>query len=178
MGPLTTKRLLLRELGAQDLESVLPVFTSNSEYLLMTEGATGTPGYYDLGMLQRDWQIAQQMPGRHMLGAYARGQRDAVAVADFMEASPYDGLPWLGLVEVHRAYQGKGYGGEVMEALLQHFQSEMQWARVRAAVSSRNDGGLAFARRYGFAPYGYDERRSPAGVEQVILLEKIFRENV
>jgi hypothetical protein len=39
-----TERLVIRELREEDLEAVLPVYTSNPGYLALTEGSGGEPG--------------------------------------------------------------------------------------------------------------------------------------
>ena len=42
---LETERLVLREIEAEDLPALLPVYRSNPDYLALTEGPDG----YDLG---------------------------------------------------------------------------------------------------------------------------------
>jgi len=46
------------------LPDLLPVYLSHPQQLEQNEGSRGEAGYYDLAMLQRDWQIAQMTPRR------------------------------------------------------------------------------------------------------------------
>jgi len=57
-----TERLVIRDLREDDLEAVLPVYTSNPGYLALTEGSGGEPGRYDLDMLELDFVVAQMTP--------------------------------------------------------------------------------------------------------------------
>ena len=54
-------------------------------------------------MFQRDWQIAQMTPGRHMLGVYLKAMGEAVGLADFLEEDPEESRPWLGFLDRSRA---------------------------------------------------------------------------
>src|SRR5690348_11941870 len=92
---LQSPRLRLRPTTEADLPALLDVYRSNPTFVSHHEGARGESGYFDLAMLQRDWWIAQMMPGRHMLGIYLTESGAAVGIADYLEENPDDGMPWL-----------------------------------------------------------------------------------
>jgi RimJ/RimL family protein N-acetyltransferase len=101
-------------------------------------------------MFQRDWQIAQMTPGRHMLGIYLKETGEAVGLADYMEEYPEDGQPWLGFLMIARAYQLQGLGTEAFERLAEYFRDSYGWSMLRVAVMKTNTGALVFWRRLGF----------------------------
>jgi len=127
---------MMHEVAPDDLPSLLPVYLSNPEYVAQSEGSRGEAGYYDLEMFQRDWQIAQMTPGRHMLGVYLKELGEAVGLADFL---------WIA-----RAHQRQGLGTEAFERLAEYFKDRYAWPSLRVGVIKTNMGALAFWRRLGF----------------------------
>ena len=127
---------MMHEVAPDDLPSLLPVYLSNPEYVAQSEGSRGEAGYYDLEMFQRDWQIAQMTPGRHMLGVYLKELGEAVGLADFL---------WIA-----RAHQRQGLGTEAFERLAEYFKDRYAWPSLRVGVRKTNTGALAFWRRLGF----------------------------
>jgi hypothetical protein len=108
MIELESERLRIREIVPDDLPALLPVYLSNPQFVAWSEGSQGEAGYYDLAMLQRDWQVAQMMPGRVMLGIYLKATGEAVGQADYLAENPDDGLPWLGLLMIAGSHQRRG----------------------------------------------------------------------
>ena len=147
---LESARLVMREVAPDDLPSLLPVYLSNPEYVAQSEGSRGEAGYFDLEMFQRDWQIAQMTPGRHMLGVYLKETSEAVGLADFLEEDPEDSQPWLGFLMIARAHQRQGLGTEAFERLAAYFKDRYGWPSLRVGVMKTNTGALAFWRRLGF----------------------------
>jgi GNAT superfamily N-acetyltransferase len=70
-------------------------------------------------------------PARHPLVLRQRtGDGGVVGWGEVLEDHPRDGVPWLGLLEVHQLEQRKGYGSEALAALL-------EWARSVGAPALR-----------------------------------------
>ena len=149
---LTTERLLLREVVADDLPALLPVYLSNPDQVMANEGSQGEPGYYDLAMFQRDWWLASLTPGRHLLGVYLLAPGAPIGLADYLEENPDDGYPWLGQLMIHHDEQRQGYGAEAFRALADYFRTEHAWPGVRVGLGRDNTGALAFCQRVGFRP--------------------------
>jgi RimJ/RimL family protein N-acetyltransferase len=143
-------RLVIREVAADDLPLLLPVYSSSPEYVAQNEGSRGEAGYFDLEMFRRDWQIAQMTPGRHMLGVYLKETNKAVGLADFLEENPEDGQRWLGFLMIARAHQRQGLGTESFIRLAKYFEDQYGWPMLRVGVMKVNMGALAFWRRLGF----------------------------
>lgn len=167
---LTTERLTLREAEPEDLPGLLEVYLSNPGYLALTEGTTDGPGTYDLARLQRDWRVATITPGRVLLGIYLKDTGQPVGVADFLESNPNDGLPWLGLLMIHGAWQGQGLGREAFRALADHFAG-LGWTSLRIGVLRSNEAVLPFWSRLGFRQVDTRVRRAPTGPQEVLVLQ-------
>ncbi len=165
-----TERLVIRELREEDLAAVLPVYTSNPEYLALNEGSGGEPGRYDLDMLGRDFVVAQMTPGRTMAGIFLKGGDEPIGVLDWMEQNPTDGRPWLGLLIIRADHQRRGFASETLDAFVERLRS--RGARtVRAGVIERNEGACEFARRLEFEPISSVAMRM-ASTEKVIVVER------
>jgi RimJ/RimL family protein N-acetyltransferase len=154
---LESARLVMHEVAPDDLPSLLPVYLSNPEYVAQSEGSRGEVGYFDLEMFQRDWQIAQMTPGRHMLGMYLKETNEAVGLADFLEENPEDSQPWLGFLMIARAHQRQGLGAEAFERLAAYFNDRYGWPSLRVGVMKTNTAALAFWRRLGFHEISTDD---------------------
>lgn len=171
---LETTRLLLTEADEDedDVDGLLAVALSNPAFTGDHEGSDGEAGRFDRGMLERDLVVAWSDPARHPLVLTTREQPDrVVGWAEVLDEHPRDGVPWIGLLEVHADEQRRGLGREAVGALL-------GWARSRGAralrlgVDEGNDVGLAFWQRLGFAVVDHRERVGPAGPTSVTVLER------
>ena len=152
MLELETRRLRLREATADDLPALLTVYVSNPDFIRMREGSRGEPGYYDLEMMQRDWQIAQIMPGRVMMGIWHKETEQLIGVADFLDENHSDGMPWLGLLMIASPFHRQGFGTEAFSRLADHFRADRGWTVMRLGVRPENVSALAFWRHLGFQP--------------------------
>jgi RimJ/RimL family protein N-acetyltransferase len=165
MVPLETERLTLGPVKEGELAQLLEVFVSNPDYLAWTEGDE-----YDLKKLQRDWQMVEATPGRHMLGLRERETGALVGAVEYIELNEHDGHPWIGLIIVREGRKRAGLAGEAMTAVME--QLEMSWASpVRISVIARNEPGMRLALSLGFTPYGEAEQWMAQGLERLILLE-------
>jgi RimJ/RimL family protein N-acetyltransferase len=132
------KRLVVREPLDEELEALLAVYTSNSDYLDLTEG----PGdqAYDLEKLRRDLAIARITPRRRLEGIFLAETGEPIGVLDWMEENPSDGKPWVGVLIVRADYQRRGIASEAFEGLAETMRLR-GFAAVRAGVIARNRAG-------------------------------------
>lgn len=175
MIELESERLRLRELGADELEAVLPVYLSNPDFVQQQEGSEGEAGRYDLERFQRDWAVAQMMPGRHMLGCYLKARGDAAGFIEFWEEAE-DGNPWLGALTIHKAHHRQGLGTEVFHRLIDYLRQEYGWPILRAGVLEQNTVGLAFVQHLGFRPVEQKLGRFSGGEQTFIVFERSLAE--
>ncbi len=133
MLELESAHLHLREAVRSDLPALLPAYLTNPQFLRWSN----LPDY-DLASLLRDWEAVHKTPGRFLLGIYHKDAGEAVGVADFLEQNPDDGLPWLGLLIIHRVHQGQGLGLEAYRRLAEHFRTDRDWQVLRLGVLREN----------------------------------------
>ncbi|GAC1392744.1 MAG: hypothetical protein NVS4B11_16370 [Ktedonobacteraceae bacterium] len=172
MIELESKRLHIREITADDLEKMLPVFLSNPDALQQTEGSEGEIGKYDLERWQRDWYIAQMMPGRHMLGCYLKEIGEAVGFVEYVDEHDRLGQPWFGAVVIHKSYQRQGLGAEAVHIVIKHIRKETGASVLYSSVVEQNVQGLALARHVGFRPSSQQaSHQFPMGKQAIIVLE-------
>jgi RimJ/RimL family protein N-acetyltransferase len=167
---LRTERLVLSDVREDDLDALLEVALSNPDFTGDREGSRGEPGRFDRDMLERDLAVAWLDPARHPMAVRRRADGRVVGWAEVLDEHPRDRVPWIGLLEVHRDEQRRGYGREAAHALV-------GWARSRGApalglgVDDGNDRAGAFWRALGFGEVDRRERRGPEGVVGVTVLE-------
>lgn len=164
---LETPRLFLTRATADLLPQLLVVFSTNPDYVRMTEG----PGGYSLAQFQRDWQVASRTPGRHMWAIWRKPDGAPIGLTDFLEENPSDHLPWLGLLIIRGDLQGQGYGTETLDALLAYFCDDRRWPVVRIGVVATNTHTLGWWQRRGFRPVRTVRQRLPAGETEIVCLE-------
>src|SRR5690242_12081114 len=150
MLELTSARLQIHEIVADDLPALLPIYTSNPEFVRQNEGSEGEPGRYDLDRWQRDWYVMQMLPGSHQLGCYLKTGNTPVGIVHFLEENEDDGKPWLGTLVIHKDYQRQGLGTEVFQCLAEHFRQQTDWMTLRASVKAQNETGLPFSNIWDF----------------------------
>jgi RimJ/RimL family protein N-acetyltransferase len=167
-----TPRLHVREMTADDLPALLPVYTSHPDFVARMEGSEGEAGRYDLASWQRDWAIAGMMPERHMLGAYLLLGEIPAGTVDFVEEHERYGQPWLGALLIHQNSTRRGLGSELCRGILAHLRDAYGATMVKSGVAESNAAGLAFLRANGFRPCGQLTHRGPAGEEVFIVMER------
>lgn len=146
---LGTDRLLLREVEPGDLQFVHGVFASNPDFLRLREEMAP----YDLESVTRYWEMATLDPRRHVLVVVHKASESVIGVVDFVDQSPADSTPWIGLVIIHRDHQRRGFGTEAVHAVAGLVGSQGHRG-VRMAVTEDNEAGMTFARHVGFQPFG------------------------
>lgn len=173
MIELESERLQIREITADDLEKLLPVFLSNPDSLLQTEGSDGEIGKYDLERWQRDWYIAQMMPGRHMLGCYLKENDEAIGFAEYVEEHDRLGQPWFGAIVIRKDVQRQGLGREIMAVVMEHIHKETGAPLLYSGVLEQNKAGRALAQRVGFTRSTQQAAHQfPMGKQEIIVLER------
>jgi RimJ/RimL family protein N-acetyltransferase len=150
MTDLASPRLRVRDAQPDDLPDLLHAYLSNPAYVAQNEGSQGQLGYYDLEMLQRDWQV-QRMLGAVMLGIYLRSTGAAVGMAGYLPEHE-DGYPWLGSLVIRADHQRQGLGTEAFARLAEHFRADLGWRALRLSVVEQNAAARAFFARLGFRP--------------------------
>ncbi|MDN4592834.1 GNAT family N-acetyltransferase [Polycladomyces subterraneus] len=163
-----TQRLTVARIEDEHLDDLYHVYLSNSDYLRITEGTPDGVGVYTRDQMLRDLQVAE-WTGRTSLGVFRREDRKLIGVLEYWERSDTDGMPWLGLLMIHRDCQRRGFGRESAEGFLQWVVAR-GWPEVRLGVVEENVDALPFWRALGFREYERKEKRFPSGVKQVICL--------
>lgn len=166
---LNTDRLLLREVHFGDLQDVHEMFASNPDFLQLRDEI----GSYDLESVTQYWDVAAFDPGRHLLLVVHKNTGIAIGLLDFVDQSPADGKPWIGLAMIHRHHQRRGFGTEAVHALIDLFASR-GYRSVRMAVIEGNELGLAFARHVGFEPSAQASAEAEGTTERVALMELLI----
>jgi RimJ/RimL family protein N-acetyltransferase len=166
-----TARLHVREVEADDLEALLPVYTSHPDFVARMEGSDGEAGRYDLARWQRDWAVARMMPERHLLGAYLLAGAVPVGIVDFADEHERYGVPWLGALIIHRDHARQGLGGELCRGVLAHLRAAYGATTAKSGVAQSNAAGRAFLRANGFRQAGQVIHRGPAGEEPFMVME-------
>jgi RimJ/RimL family protein N-acetyltransferase len=171
MLELTSARLQIREIVADDLPALLPVYTSNPEFVQQNEGSEGEAGRYDLDRWQRDWHVMQMLPGSHQLGCYLKPENTPVGIIHFLEENEDDGKPWLGTLVIHKDSQRQGLGTEAFRCLAEHFRQQTDWTVLRAGVKAQNEPGLAFLKHLGFKSIKEGSGRFAGGIQTFFVME-------
>lgn len=148
-----TERLIVRAPAVEELPAMLDVYLSNPDFLEMTEGNQGEPGRFELETLERELAVAAIIPDRWYGLVSAKATGAIVGVVDWILENDSDGLPWIGLIEIRRDFQGSGFGRELVRGIEDQLR-ELQASVVRAAVIERNGAGCEFMKRVGYEVIG------------------------
>jgi RimJ/RimL family protein N-acetyltransferase len=166
---LGTDRLLLREVDSGDLQDLHGVFASNPDFLQLREEIAS----YDLESVTQYWETASVDPGRHVLLVVDEKAGIAIGLLDFVDQSPTDGKPWIGLVMIHGGHQRHGFGTEAVHAVTDLVGSRGHRS-VRMAVIEDNEQCFAFAHHMGFEAYGQAGAAGEGTNKQVTLMELLI----
>ncbi|MDM5291764.1 GNAT family N-acetyltransferase [Peribacillus simplex] len=75
-----------------------------------------------------------------------------VGVIDYLMENPSDKMPWLGLLMIHRDFQGQGYAVKALKEY-EYLMQDQGKKRVRLGVIKGNDRALNFWTNRGFTFY-------------------------
>jgi RimJ/RimL family protein N-acetyltransferase len=169
MGPWETKRWVARPARAEDLARLLPVFQSHPDYLAKWGGLQGPA--MDLGRLLSDWEALERLGGH---GAYCLEHKEApgevAGLVDFLLTNPSRGIPWVGLLMVHRRLQGQGLGKEALAGFLEEGRRQ-GWTCVGTSFPESDGRAWALARSLGFRPVARIPRLVAGRWETVVVVE-------
>lgn len=103
---------------------------------------------------------------------FVKEKNEYVGVLDYLIEHPKDHYPWLGLLMIHQAYHGKGYG----KAVYSLFENEARIAGmkiIRLGVLTENKSAKAFWESLGYKRY---ETKPYKEGRQVDCYEKVIKE--
>jgi ribosomal protein S18 acetylase RimI-like enzyme len=163
---------VLTEVEPDDVRDLLSIRHSNPDRLARTEGSSGDPSAYDAAMLERDLAVMDADPSRHVLVARLHSNPRVVGYVDVLDEHPEDGLPWIGVVEVHAGEQRRGLGRQCAEGVLERARKGLAACSIRAAVDADDSGAAAFLTSLGFVSVDARGRSSPQGRVPVIVYER------
>jgi RimJ/RimL family protein N-acetyltransferase len=167
---LETELFSLREVRTEDLDGICAVFEGNPGFLALRDNVAAPSGGYDPASVRQYCEGALLEPSRHLLSVTDNKSGTIVGLVDFIDQSPADELPWIGLVIVHRAHQRTGAGTAVVQAVAAHLASLGNPA-VRMAVIDENTVGLRFVESLGFEPCGSAPVTTKGGLREALLFE-------
>jgi RimJ/RimL family protein N-acetyltransferase len=94
-----------------------------------------------------------------------------VGVLDWVDESPNDGLPWVGLIMVHAGHSRRGYAREALEGLIEHGRGA-GWTRVRAAALAQSPAALALLAAAEMREIERRAQRFAAGERSIVVFER------
>ncbi|OLO37071.1 GNAT family N-acetyltransferase [Alkalihalophilus pseudofirmus] len=129
----------------EQFESLREIVNSNHEFNTLSEGHPE----------QTDEEILKMYESAKKQGTLMNFIMDGgrpVGIIDYLMENPSDKMPWLGLLMIHRDYQGQGYA---VEALKQYecLMQDQGKKRVRLGVIKGNSRELNFWTKRGFTFY-------------------------
>ena len=171
VNKLKSDRLCLKEATIGDHRRIHGIFASNPSFLSLRRDIADSPTGYDLESVARYCETAMFDAARHLLLAVDKSSGDAIGLIDFVEISPADGHPWIGLILVGGKYHRQGYGSEMVRSVCHRLEST-GCADVRVAVLEENQQGREFLDRLGFTPYDAAAIATTPESGPAILMEK------
>lgn len=144
--------LVLREAIASDLPELLPVYRSHE-----ADGDHADHGHA-LRRLVHEWRVLETLKTHHTLAIYRRTDAagpggEPIGVLDYMEESPQTGIPWLGLIMVHRSHLHQGIAREALQTLFAYGAS-LGWTRLGTGIPLSDLEARSFLEHFGFAEVG------------------------
>ena len=167
---LETERFELHDITPEDLEDLCGVFESNADFLALRDNLAAPSGGYDPASVRQYCEGAMLDALRHVLVVTDKESTTTVGLVDFVDESPADGVPWIGLVIIHQSYQRAGAGTSVVQTIAVHLAS-LGHSVVRMAVMEANDVGLRFVRRMGCEEYASASVPTTGGTGEAVLFE-------
>ena len=142
---LSGDRLRLAEIKRDQLDALLPVFNSNPEYQLLTNGVPTIT----LADLQSTFDELS-LPAAHWFVLSI--QEQFIGVLHLLLESLHDGKSWIGLLLIHKHFQRKGYGKEALGVMERYLVSAGKTS-VHVGVVAENEPALLFFGKAGYEQY-------------------------
>jgi RimJ/RimL family protein N-acetyltransferase len=130
------------------LEIVKEMVNSNSEYNVLENG---DPTRTDEEIKE---EYIYNQEGRSTY--FIKADDTYIGLLDYMELNEQDGYPWLGLLLIHRDYQGYGYGTNAYYAF-EDMMREKGKTHLRLGVLLDNKKARAFWESVGFSFFAQKE---------------------
>ncbi|WP_299094430.1 N-acetyltransferase [uncultured Metabacillus sp.] len=93
-----------------------------------------------------------------------------IGVIDFLDNNPKDGFPWIGLLMIHKDFQGKGYAKQAYK----EYEKKLLLngiSAIRLGVLIGNERAKNFWESMGFV---YVETKAYKEKREVVVYEKVF----
>ncbi|GAA0321256.1 hypothetical protein GCM10008967_09740 [Bacillus carboniphilus] len=74
---------------------------------------------------------------------------EPVATIEYLLETPGDKCTWLGLLQIKKEYQGRGYGTRILGQIEEIFRGQ-QVKNYRIGVIAENEPALKFWKKHGF----------------------------
>lgn len=168
---LSGNRLVLKELTRADLPRALDVFTSNTAYNTLRNGAAA----YSLADLEREFDSTVSIPSGVWLQII--GENKVIGVMHLVLSTPTDPKSWISLLLLHSDYQRQGLGREAV-SLVEAYSQEHGCTQIHHGAIAENEPALLFWGRLGYEQYR--QVSGPVGllVKPVILVAKWLQESI
>ena len=153
---LQTARLTLRPFRASDAVPLFDIF-SDTEVVRFWSGAAWT----DMGQAEKMIEEALQGVGDNGILRYAIALSETdklIGICNLRGFFEQNRRCELGYA-LGRAWWGRGFAGEALEALLGHAFGPLDLNRIEADIDPRNDASARLLERLGFRQEGYMPER-------------------
>ncbi|HSD84951.1 MAG TPA: GNAT family protein [Anaerolineae bacterium] len=150
MKLLETDRLVIREIGEADVETILPVYLNSADYM-----DTQTPDEPSSEMVREDLQLAAQH-GSLTCGIFRRDTGQPIGLISFVPQS-FRGqrdYAWLSQLMIQENDRLEGYGREAYQAVEDLIFSDPEVKRIGTLLIPQFDASLRFAEKLGFEQAG------------------------
>lgn len=94
-----------------------------------------------------------------------------IGLIDFLEHNPRDGFPWLGLLMIHRDYQGYGFGSNAFILFEENIKIK-GIPSIRLGILPKNASAKSFWKSHGF---DYVENKTSTNGLEVEIYEKKYK---
>lgn len=153
---ITTPRIVLRWISEDDIDGLYEIF---SDPQVMRYWSTGPlPDREAAAELQRDIAEGNEKETMFKWGLALRESNTLIGTTTLFSLSLENGRAELGYA-MARAYWGKGYMNEALNALVQHAFEVMELRRLEADVDPRNEASIRTLEKLGFQREGFLRER-------------------
>lgn len=153
---ITTPRIVLRWISEDDIDGLYEIF---SDPQVMRYWGTGPlPDREAAAELQREIAEGNEKETMFKWGLALRESNTLIGTTTLFNLSLENGRAEIGYA-MARAYWGKGYMNEALNALVQHAFEVMELRRLEADVDPRNEASIRTLERLGFQREGFLRER-------------------
>ncbi|WP_040950579.1 GNAT family N-acetyltransferase [Gorillibacterium massiliense] len=147
----------------------IPEVVTEKELSILNSDAFYNQSVYDTDSLtveeiQKDKQEGQECGAKRY---FLKDGKEAIGILEYLQDYPSDGYMWIGLLQIRKEDQGKGYGLRALELFYERL--EKKTVAIQLGVVTGNEPGHRFWRKNGFVylrtvPYG--EKKEAAVYEK------------